>query len=85
MAKTLTQYPGTLAYMPPEAMDERHSYGPSLDIFSFGLSWPVPALRSYSSLEGRATTALLNYQVLQQTSSNLNASFQLCNLYFKHK
>ena len=36
MAKTLTEFPGTLVYMPPEALDDRHSYGPSLDIFSFG-------------------------------------------------
>ena len=36
MAMTLSKYPGTLAYMPPEALDDRHCYGPSLDIFSFG-------------------------------------------------
>ena len=36
MARTLTEFPGTLVYMPPEALDDRHQYGPSLDIFSFG-------------------------------------------------
>ena len=36
MAATLSKYPGTLVYMPPEAQDSRHHYGPSLDIFSFG-------------------------------------------------
>ena len=36
MARTLTKYPGTLVYMPPEAQDDRHHYGPSLDVFSFG-------------------------------------------------
>ena len=36
MATTLSKYPGTLVYMPPEAQDDRHRYGPSLDIFSFG-------------------------------------------------
>ncbi len=36
MAKSLTRYPGTLAYMPPEAMDEKSSYGPSIDVFSLG-------------------------------------------------
>lgn len=35
-ASTLSKLPGTLVYMPPEAMDECHQYGPSLDIFSFG-------------------------------------------------
>jgi serine/threonine protein kinase len=36
LARTLTEFPGTLVYMPPEAMDDRHQYGPALDIFSFG-------------------------------------------------
>ena len=36
MARTLTKLPGTLVYMPPEALGETHRYGPSLDIFSFG-------------------------------------------------
>ena len=32
-----TRLPGTLVYMPPEALSETHrGYGPSLDIFSFG-------------------------------------------------
>ncbi len=41
LAQTLTRYPGTLVYMPPEALysipgtDVSH-YGPSIDIFSFG-------------------------------------------------
>ena len=36
MATTLTKTPGTLVYMPPEALDDGPLYGPSLDIFSFG-------------------------------------------------
>ena len=36
LARSLTQMPGTLAYMPPEAMSMASQYGPSLDIFSFG-------------------------------------------------
>lgn len=36
LAKTLTKLPGTLVYMPPEALDNECLYGPSLDIFSFG-------------------------------------------------
>ncbi len=36
MVRTFSKYPGTLVYMPPEAQDDRHRYGPSLDIFSFG-------------------------------------------------
>ncbi|XP_064389638.1 uncharacterized protein LOC135337606 isoform X4 [Halichondria panicea] len=39
LARTLTRFPGTLVYMPPEALSDRgHSvYGPSLDVFSFGV------------------------------------------------
>lgn len=36
LARTLTRYPGTLVYMPPEATDDIHHYGTSLDIFSLG-------------------------------------------------
>ena len=36
LARTLSRLPGTLVYMPPEALNEIHRYGPSLDIFSFG-------------------------------------------------
>ncbi len=33
---TMTQAPGTLVYMAPEALNELSQYGPPLDIFSFG-------------------------------------------------
>ena len=36
LAQTLSRYPGTLVYMPPEATGASARYGPSLDIFSFG-------------------------------------------------
>lgn len=36
LARTLTQVPGTLVYMAPEAMSDTHRYGTSLDVFSFG-------------------------------------------------
>ena len=36
LVRTLSKLPGTLVYMPPEALDDRNRYGPSLDIFSFG-------------------------------------------------
>ena len=36
LAQTLSQNPGTLTYMPPEALTVEARYGPSLDIFSFG-------------------------------------------------
>ena len=36
LARTLSRLPGTLVYMPPEALSAASRYGPSLDIFSFG-------------------------------------------------
>ena len=36
LAQTLSQNPGTLVYMPPEAQRLGARYGPSLDVFSFG-------------------------------------------------
>ena len=36
MAEALIQDLGTLVYMPPEARNDSHRCGPSLDIFSFG-------------------------------------------------
>ena len=36
LARTLSQLPGTLVYMPPEALSAPSCYGPSLDVFSFG-------------------------------------------------
>ena len=36
LARTLSRMPGTLVYMPPEALEASSRYGPSLDIFSFG-------------------------------------------------
>lgn len=36
LTRTLTQAPGTLVYMPPEALGKTPDYTASLDIFSFG-------------------------------------------------
>ena len=34
--RQLTQAPGTLSYMPPEALEQNPTYGLPLDVFSFG-------------------------------------------------
>ncbi len=36
IAQTMSKVPGTLVYMPPEALSDSNKYGPSLDVFSFG-------------------------------------------------
>ena len=35
-ARTMSGIPGTMVYMPPEAMETTSKYGPTLDSFSFG-------------------------------------------------
>jgi len=48
--KTMTKVPGTPAFMPPEALTNRPTYGPPLDVFSYGgvvlnvitQQWPEP-------------------------------------------
>ena len=37
LATTMTQAPGTLVYMPPEALEPNAKYNAKLDIFSFGV------------------------------------------------
>ena len=36
LVRTMSQLPGTLTYMAPEALEASSHYGPSLDVFSFG-------------------------------------------------
>ena len=48
---TMTKIPGTLDFMPPEALSKRPVYGPPLDVFSYGgvainvitQQWPEPS------------------------------------------
>ena len=48
-----TQAPGTIVFMPPEALSVKPVYGPSIDVFSVGcvcvhimsLQWPIPSDR----------------------------------------
>jgi len=55
--KTMTKTPGTAVFMPPEALDDKPVYGPSLDVFSFGgvilyvtsRQWPTP--KSWSQID----------------------------------
>jgi len=37
LTQTLSKNPGTSVYMPPEALDDIHRYGTTIDIFSFGV------------------------------------------------
>jgi serine/threonine protein kinase len=57
IVKTLSRQPGTKVYMPPEALDDTHCYGPSLDIFSFGHL----ALYVITQVCSTITIQLINY------------------------
>ena len=66
MASTLTKAPGTLVYMPPEALDDRHRYGSPLDIFSFGHLALFTAIQVRSCIEfhnGLIFISLHNYVI----------------------
>ena len=66
-AKTHTQVPGTMIFMPPEALSVNPRYGKPVDVFSFGCvmvhmishQWPVPDdqvtenMRALSEIERR--------------------------------
>ena len=60
----LTKAPGTMDFMPPEALEDHPVYGTSLDIFSYGgivlhvvnQEWPTPTKATeYNARTGRVT------------------------------
>ncbi len=63
--QTLTQFPGTLAYLPPEALDPHPHYNTKLDMFSFGhLSlytiiqvFPMPIGSTYTEPQSEVVVA----------------------------
>ena len=71
MARTLSQLPGTLVYMPPEALDETHRYGPSLDIFSLGhlALYTITQVCSYQHLLMRSLNFIHSYRNSQAAFS----------------
>ena len=58
-----------LAYMPPEALDNRHRYGPSLDIFSFGHPGSQGRLRQESPRNCEMLGWQSSFQILAFFSS----------------
>ena len=61
VASTMTAGPGTLVYMPPEAMGTRPKYDTSLDVFSFGVltlytitqTFPIPESATTTDAKGK--------------------------------
>ena len=69
----LTMCPGTLAYMPPEALREPPRYTKKLDCFSEGVImiqvctqlWPEPGPRNQLVADSRSPTGVMDMPVLE--------------------
>ena len=67
--RTMTKTPGTGVFMPPEALDDKPVYGPSLDVFSFGgviiyvasRQWPTP--KSWSQIDTKTNRRIFLSEV----------------------
>ena len=72
--KTMTKAPGTVDFMPPEALDDTPEYGPPMDVFSFAgiilhtfnQQWPSPSKNIKFDPKTRKMLALSEVERRQQ-------------------
>ena len=72
--KTMTKAPGTVDFMPPEALDKSPVYGPPMDVFSFGgiilhtfnQQWPSPSSQMQFDPKSRKMIALSEVERRQE-------------------
>ena len=72
--KTMTKAPGTVDFMPPEALDDTPEYGPPMDVFSFAgivvhtfnQQWPCPSKQVQFNPMTRRRVALSEVERRQQ-------------------
>ena len=72
--KTMTKAPGTVDFMPPEALDDTPEYGPPMDMFSFAgiilhtfnQQWPCPSKQVQFDPKTRRRVALSEVERRQQ-------------------
>ena len=72
--KTMTMAPGTVDFMPPEALDDTPEYGPPMDVFSFAgiilhtfnQQWPRPTEQVHFDPKTRKMIALSEVERRQQ-------------------
>ena len=72
--KTMTKAPGTVDFMPPEALDNTPVYGPPMDVFSFAgiilhtfnQQWPSPSKQVQFDPKTRRRVALSEVERRQQ-------------------
>jgi len=80
-SKSLSKTPGTAAFMPPEALDDKPVYGPPLDVFSFGgvilhitsRQWPTPKAMSQVDPKTRKRVILSEIERRQDYISMMDA------------
>ena len=72
--KTMTKAPGTVDFMPPEALDKSPVYGPPMDVLSFGgiilhtfnQQWPSPSSQVQFNPKTRKVVALSEVERRQE-------------------
>ena len=72
--RTMTKAPGTIDFMPPEALDKSPVYGPPMDVFSFGgiilhtfnQQWPSPSSQVQFDPKTRKMSALSEVERRQE-------------------
>ena len=77
--KTMTKAPGTVDFMPPEALDDTPEYGPPMDVFSFAgiilhtfnQLWPSPSKNVKFDPKTRKMIALSEVERRQQYLNKL--------------
>jgi len=77
--KTMTKAPGTVDFMPPEALDKTPMYGPPIDVFSFGgiilhaftQQWPSPCSQVQFDAKTRKMIALSEVERHQEYLNKL--------------
>ncbi|XP_065884123.1 serine/threonine-protein kinase WNK-like isoform X2 [Dysidea avara] len=82
--KTLTKAPGTVDFMPPEALKETPIYGPAMDVFSFAgivlhtfiQQWPHPSEQVQFDPKSRRKVALMEVERRQQYLERMTGEAQ---------
>ena len=87
-AKSATQAPGTVIFMPPEALSVNPRYGKPVDVFSFGCVtihtmshiWPVPKDETYLDEVTGKKLVLTEVERREHYLTNIQVSIQLKEL-----
>ena len=90
-AKSATQAPGTIIFMPPEALSFKPSYGKPVDVFSFGCvtihvmthKWPIPKDEAYFDENAGKKIAFTEVERRDHYLTNIEGPVKLRELILK--